>query len=166
MLAYGEMQWAIPLEMKYKRLRYRHSLHGRHCVLLIGICNPFCIKLLHLIPGVISHNSVKKKRSLYIHKWLRYNQIWCFTAFILSAVLEFVMKFASNIYNLCSLSFHTIQWKTLSILINGWVTANYSVSRPLFVAAILEFVIRFVSNFYNWRALSLRTSKWKMKCLY
>ena len=26
MLAYGEMQYAIALEMKYKRLRYSHSL--------------------------------------------------------------------------------------------------------------------------------------------
>ena len=70
-------------------------------------------------------------RSLYINKWLMYSQFWCFTAAILSAILEFVMKFASNVYNWCSLSFPTIPWNTVSILINGWVTANYSVSRPL-----------------------------------
>ena len=48
--------------------------------------------------GVITHNSVKKKRSLYINKWLSYRQLERFTAAILSAILEFVIGFVSNFY--------------------------------------------------------------------
>ena len=40
-------------------------LHGRHFVSHLGICNPICIKLLQLMSGVITHNSVKKTKSLY-----------------------------------------------------------------------------------------------------
>ena len=55
------------------------------------------------------------------------------TAAILSAILEFVIRFLLNIYNWCPVSLRTIQWKNeVSTLINGWVTANYSVSRPQF----------------------------------
>ena len=49
-------------------------LHGRHFVRHLGICNPICIKLLQLMTGVITHNSVKK-RSLYINKRLSYSQL-------------------------------------------------------------------------------------------
>ena len=48
-------------------------------------------------------------------------------------ILEFVIGFVSNFYNWCALSLRTIQRKNeVSVLINGWVTANYSVSRPSF----------------------------------
>ena len=57
------------------------TLNGRHFVHHLGICNQICVKLLQLISGVITHNSVE---------------------------IEFC------------------------IIINGWVTANYSVSRPSF----------------------------------
>ena len=53
----------------------------RHFVRYLGICNPICVKLVQLMSGVITQNSVKNE---------------------------------------------------VSILINGWVTANYSVSRPPF----------------------------------
>ena len=44
-----------------------------------------------------------------------------------------VIQFVSNFYNYCALSLHIIQWKNdVSILVNGWVTANYSVLRPSF----------------------------------
>ena len=39
--------------------------HGRHFVHHLGICNPFCVKLLQLMCTVIMHNSVKE-RNLYI----------------------------------------------------------------------------------------------------
>ena len=38
--------------------------------------------------GVIAHNSVQK-RSIYINKSLSYSKLWCFTAAILFAILEF-----------------------------------------------------------------------------
>ena len=69
-----------------------------------------------------------------------WNEIWtleiqsyhCTTA-ILSAILKFVIRFVSNFYNWCPVSLRTVQWKNeVSTLINGWVTANYSVSRPPF----------------------------------
>ena len=55
-------------------------------------------------------------------------------AAILSAILEFVIRFVSNFYNSCELSLRTTVKNEVSILINGWVTANYSVSRPPFWA--------------------------------
>ena len=74
-----------------------------------------------------------KNEILYINKWLSYCQLSCFTAAILSAILEFVIRFVSNFYNWCLVSLSKIQWKNeVSILINGWVIANYSVSRPPF----------------------------------
>ena len=55
------------------------------------------------------------------------------TVAILSAILEFVIGFVSNFYSWCTLSLRTIQRKNeISVLINGWVTANYSVSRQPF----------------------------------
>ena len=38
--------------------------HGRHFVRLLEICNRICIKLLELMSGIITHNSVKKTKSL------------------------------------------------------------------------------------------------------
>ena len=45
-------------------------LHGHHFVLHIGICNPICSKLLQLISGVITHNSVKNEVSILINGWV------------------------------------------------------------------------------------------------
>ena len=62
-----------------------HSIivfHIRHFVRYLGICNRICVKLLQLMSGVTTHNSVKKKRSLHINKWLSYGHIWCFTGAI------------------------------------------------------------------------------------
>ena len=56
-------------------------LHSRHFVRHLGICNPICVKLIQLMSGVITNNSVINE---------------------------------------------------VSALINGWVTSNYSVSRPPF----------------------------------
>ena len=72
--------------------------HGHHFVRHLGICNPICVKLLQLMCAVITHNS-EKTRSLYIKKWLSYSQLWCFTSIILSAILGFVIRFVSNLYN-------------------------------------------------------------------
>ena len=50
------------------------------------------------------------------------------TAAILSVILELIIGFVSNFYSWCALSLRTIQRKNeVFILINGWVTANYSV---------------------------------------
>ena len=81
--------------------------HGRHFVHHLGICNQICVKLLKLMCAVITHNSVKN-RSLYINKWPSYNQLYCFTTTILSAILEFVIGFVSNSYRLCPVLFHAI----------------------------------------------------------
>ena len=83
-------------------------LHGRHFVSHLGICSPICIKLLQLMSGIITYNLVKK-RSLCINKWLSYSQLYCFTAAILSAILEFVIGFVSIFYNWCPVSLRTIQ---------------------------------------------------------
>ena len=72
--------------------------HSRHFVRHIGICKWIFVNLLQLMAGVITHNSVKK-RSHHITKWLSYGQIYCFTAAILSAILEFVIRFVSIFYN-------------------------------------------------------------------
>ena len=45
-------------------------LHGRHFVRHLGICNPICIKLLQLMSGVITHNSVKKRSLILISGWV------------------------------------------------------------------------------------------------
>ena len=73
--------------------------HGHDFVRHLGICNPICARLLQLMSGVITQNSAKKRRSLYINKWLSYSQLLCLTAAILSANFEFVIRLASNIYN-------------------------------------------------------------------
>ena len=45
-------------------------LHGRHFILNLEICNPICIKLLQLMSGVITHNSVKTTKSILINGWV------------------------------------------------------------------------------------------------
>ena len=50
------------------------ALHSRHCVRHLGICIPICVKLIQLMSGVITHNSVIK-RSRCINKWLSYSQL-------------------------------------------------------------------------------------------
>ena len=56
------------------------------------------------------------------------------TAAILSASLEFVIRFVSNFCKWCALSLSKMQWKNeVSILINGRVTVNYSVYGRHFV---------------------------------
>ena len=49
--------------------------HVRHFVRYLGIFNHICVKLLQLLSGVITHNLVKKQRSLHINKWLIYGQL-------------------------------------------------------------------------------------------
>ena len=56
---------------------------------------------------------------------MSYSQLLCFTAAILSAILEFLIGFVSDFYSGCPVSLRIIQWKNeVSILINGLVTAN------------------------------------------
>ena len=100
-------------------------LHGRHFVRHLGICNPICIKLLQLMSGVITHNSVKNTK--LINGWVIAN--YSFTTVILSAILEFIIIFASNLYNWCGCHYAQFREKTVSVLINDWVKTHYSVSR-------------------------------------
>ena len=80
--------------------------HSRHFVRYLGICKRKCVNLLQLMFGVITHNSVKK-RSFHINKWLNYGRIYCFTAAILSIILDFVIGFVSNFYKLmCAVITH------------------------------------------------------------
>ena len=48
--------------------------HSRHFVRHLGIWYRFFVKLLQLMSGVITHNSLKK-RSHRMNKWLSYDQI-------------------------------------------------------------------------------------------
>ena len=48
------------------------------------------------------------KRSLYINKWLSYSKFSCFTAAILTAILEFVIRFVSISWRLCPMLFRAI----------------------------------------------------------
>ena len=46
------------------------ALHGHHFVRHPGICNPICVKLLQLMTGVITLNSLKKNEvSILINGW-------------------------------------------------------------------------------------------------
>ena len=45
----------------------------------------------------IAHNSVREE--VCINKWLSYNQVYCFTAAILSAILDIVIVLVSNFYH-------------------------------------------------------------------
>ena len=107
--------------------------HCCHFLRHIGICYRICVKLLKLVCAVTTHNSVKKRR-LYINKRLNYSKWYCFTAAILSVIFEFVNGYVSIFYNWYPVSLRTIQWKNeVSILINGRVTAKYSVHGRYFV---------------------------------
>ena len=73
-LAYGEMQCAVTLEMKYKRLRYSHSLaRPPFCPpswnLQSDLCHTFTTDVRCHCP------QFSEKRSLYIKKWLRYSKL-------------------------------------------------------------------------------------------
>ena len=88
--------------------------HCRYFVRHPGICNWICVNILQQMSSVITYNSVEK-RSLHINKWLSYSQIYCFTAAILSAILEFIIRFVSNTYRLCPVSFRGIHKNTTSL---------------------------------------------------
>ena len=79
--------------LSYSQLNY--SISRPSFVRHLGICTQICVKLLQLMYAVITHNSVKK-RSICINKWLSYRQLQCFTAIILSAIVEFIIGFVSN----------------------------------------------------------------------
>ena len=73
-LAHGEMQYAIALEMKYKRLRYSHTLSRP----------PFCPPSWNVQSDLCQNSTTdvrchyaqfSEKRSLYIDKWLRYSPL-------------------------------------------------------------------------------------------
>ena len=62
-LSYGEMQYA--------KIQPIIVLRGRHFVRHLGICYPICIKLLQLMSGVITRNSVLKRSLYYLIAELR-----------------------------------------------------------------------------------------------
>ena len=80
--------------------------HGCHFVRYLGICNRICVKFLQLTGAVITHNSLKNE--VYINQWLSCNQLYCFTADIIAAILEFVIRFVLIPYRLCPLLYRTI----------------------------------------------------------
>ena len=55
-------------------LQQKIVFHSRHFVHHLGICYWICVKLVQLMSGIITHNSVKK-HSLRINKWLSYGEI-------------------------------------------------------------------------------------------
>ena len=106
-------------------------LHGHHFVRHLGICNAICIKLLQLMSGIITHNSVKKRKSILINGLDIAN-------YRLSRP-PFCPPSWNLLSDLCQTSttdvcYHYSQFneKEVYILINGWVKASYSVPRPPF----------------------------------
>ena len=53
--------------LKMAELRPNIVFHGRHFVLHLWICNPICVKLLKVIPGVIPSNFKKNDFSISNH---------------------------------------------------------------------------------------------------
>ena len=51
--------------------KYSVVFHDRHFVRHLGICNPICVKLLHVMSGVISSNLKEKTTSLSQTVFLR-----------------------------------------------------------------------------------------------
>ena len=106
--------------------------NGRHFVRHLGICYRICVKLLQLMCAVIMHNSVKNEVSILINGWVTANYSvsqlpFCSPSWDLSS--DFCQTSRTEVR--C----HYVQFSEkneVSILINGWVTANYSVSRPPF----------------------------------
>ena len=123
------MQYAIAFEMKYKRLKYSHSLaEAVHHSLVIMLCLPIKRHLISLSP---SSESLAPSSDSFVNQ-VNAITLPC-TAAILSAILEFVIGFVSNFYSWCALSLLTIQRKDeVTILINSWATATCSVSRTPF----------------------------------
>ena len=129
------------------------TLYIKTTLTLMYLLNIFCNKKPSLEAGI-------RKNAICYNTW---NEISTFeiqpyhcTVTILSAILEFVIGFVSNFYNWCPVSLRTIQWKNeVSILINDWVIANCSVSRPPFCLT-------------SWNLLSYlsQTSTTNMRCHY
>ena len=93
--------------------------HGRHFVNHNGICNRICVELLQLMCAVITHNSVKKRR-LYFHKWLSYNQLYCFMAAIFVRHLGICNRMCQTCVNDVRCYYAQFAEKDkVSILING-----------------------------------------------
>ena len=101
------MQYAIALEMKYKRLRYNHSLAEA-----VVSRPPFCPPSRNLLSDLcqISTTHVRcyyaqfteKKQSLHINKWLSYSQLKCFTAVICVRYLGICKRKCVNLLQLMS----------------------------------------------------------------
>ena len=106
--------------------------HNRHFVHHLGICYRICVKLLQLMYAVITNNSVKNEVSVLINHWITANYSvsrppFCPTSWNL---LPDLCK-TSTTHVRC----HYPQFSEkneVSILINGWVTANYSVLQTPF----------------------------------
>ena len=156
-LSYGEMQYA--------QIKPIIELRDRHFDRHLGICNPIYVSFYHWCS--VSLRIIQwRKRSLYINKWLTYSQLQCFSAAILSAMLNFVIGFLSNFYNWCVLSLCTIQWKKRSLYINKWLSYGKLLC---FTAAILfdilEFVIRYVQTLTDYVRCYCEQKKLKKKRL-
>ena len=73
----------------------------------------------------------------------------------------------SNFYCWCALSLRTNEWKMeVSILINGWVTANYSVSRPPFCSPYWNLWSDLYKALTGYVRCHLRNLKTKLTSLY
>ena len=124
-------KWSIHIN---KWLSYGQIVfHGRHFVRHLGICYRICVKLLQQMSAIITHNSVNKNEvSISINGWV--------TANYSVSQPPFYPPSWNLLSDLCQTSTtdvrcHCAQFSKkneVSILINDWVTAKYSVSRPPF----------------------------------
>ena len=94
------MQYAIALKMKYKRMRYSHSLakaglaEAVHHSLVIMLCLPIKRRLISLSS---SSESRTPSSDSFVNP-MNAVTLPC-TAANLSAILEFVIEFVSNFYS-------------------------------------------------------------------
>ena len=106
--------------------------HAHNFVHHFGICHPISVKLLQLMSGAITQNSVKNKVSILINGGVTSNYsvsrppFWPPSWNLLSDLCQ-----TSKTDVRC----HSAQFSeknVVSLLINGWVSAKYSVSRQPF----------------------------------
>ena len=100
---------------------------SRHFVRHLGICNRICVNLLQLMCAVIMHNSVKKTCGWVIANYSVSQPPFCPPSWnLLSDVSQ-----TSTTHVRCQYAQFSEQ-NEVSILINGWVIANYRFSQPPF----------------------------------
>ena len=116
-----------------EELRPNIVFHGCHFIRHHGICYRICVKLLQLMYAVITYNLVKK-RSLYILQMTELQPIIVFHSRHFVRLLGICYRTCVKLLQLISgiIAHNSVEKNEVSVLINGRITAKYSVSRPPF----------------------------------